>query len=39
VVKIIESRPLSRKKRWEVVVNEWYRYKRNYKLQTTLALE
>ena len=26
IVKIIESRPFSKKKRWEVI-NKWYRYK------------
>ncbi len=30
-VKIIESRPFSRKKRWEVIVSKWYKYKPNYK--------
>ena len=28
-VKIIESRPISKKKRWEVV-NKWYRFKLNW---------
>ena len=27
-VKIVESKPYSRKKRWEVI-NKWYRYKQN----------
>ena len=27
-VKIIESKPFSKKKRWEVI-NQWYRYKQN----------
>ena len=27
-VKIIESRPFSKKKRWEVI-NKWYKYKQN----------
>jgi len=28
IVKIIESRPFSKKKRWEVI-NKWYRFKPN----------
>jgi len=28
IVKIIESRPFSKKKRWEVI-NKWYKYKQN----------
>ena len=28
IVKIIESRPFSKKKRWEVI-NKWYRFKLN----------
>ena len=28
-VKIIESRPYSKKKRWEVILNKWYRYRQN----------
>ena len=28
IVKIIESRPFSKKKRWEVI-NKWYKYKLN----------
>ncbi len=28
IVTIIESRPFSKKKRWEVI-NKWYRYKQN----------
>jgi len=27
-VKIIESRPISKKKKWKVI-NKWYRYKQN----------
>ena len=28
IVKIIESRPFSKKKRWEVI-NKWYKFKQN----------
>ena len=28
-VEIVESRPYSKKKRWEVVSNKWYKYKPN----------
>ena len=26
---IIESKPYSKKKRWEVILNKWYKYKPN----------
>ena len=29
IVKIIESRPFSKKKRWEVITNKWYKFKQN----------
>ena len=28
-VRIIESKPLSKKKKWEVIINKWYKYKQN----------
>jgi len=28
IVKIIESKPISKKKRWEVI-NKWYKFKQN----------
>ncbi len=28
-VKIIESKPFSKMKKWEVVSNKWYKYKQN----------
>ena len=28
-VKIIESKPFSKKKKWEVVSNKWYKFKQN----------
>ena len=29
LVKIIESKPYSKKKKWEVLVNKWFKYKQN----------
>ena len=26
-VKIIESKPFSKKKKWEVIINKWYKFK------------
>ena len=34
VVKIIESKPYSKMKRWEVFNQKWYKYKLNLQLQT-----
>jgi len=28
-VKIVESRPYSKKKRWETLVNKWYKFRQN----------
>ena len=28
-VKIIESKPFSKKKKWEVIINKWYKFKLN----------
>ena len=28
-VKIIESKPFSKKKKWEVILNKWYKFKQN----------
>ena len=28
-VRIIESKPLSKKKKWEVIINKWYKFKQN----------
>ncbi len=36
LVKIIESRPISKLKSWEVI-DKWYRYKQNYWLQIILV--
>ena len=38
IVKIIESRPFSKKKRWEVI-NKWYKFKQNWMLLIILAHE
>ena len=38
VVKIIESRPFSKKKRWEVI-NKWYKFKQNWMLLIILEHE
>ena len=37
-VLIVESKPFSKKKTWQVL-EKWYKYKPNYKLQTILARE
>ena len=29
IVKIIESKPFSKKKKWEVLVNKWFKFKQN----------
>ena len=36
VVKIIESKPYSKMKRWEVFNQKWYKYKLNLQLLTIL---
>ena len=28
-VRIIESKPFSKKKKWEVIINKWYKFKQN----------
>ena len=38
VVKIIESRQFSKKKRWEVI-NKWYKFKQNWMLLIILVHE
>jgi len=38
VVKIIESKPISKLKTWEVI-DKWYKYKQNYKLLTIPELK
>ena len=30
IVNIVESKPRSKKKRWEVQVNKWYKFKQNW---------
>ncbi len=36
MVKIIESKPISKLKSWEVI-DKWYKFRQNYKLQITQA--
>ena len=38
-VKIIECKPYSKKKKWEVVQNKWYKYRQNYQWLTIQELE
>ena len=38
-VKIIECKPYSKRKKWEVVQNKWYKYRQNYQWLTIQELE
>ena len=38
-VKIIESKPFSKRKKWEVFISKWYRYKQNWMLLITQGQE